>query len=138
MNQRHVLLLDPDDDQRRNLAFLLRLAGYRVTEVADGDETLNRLTLCSENLPVDLLLICPGATALNLGDFLQRLQPWQPPHLIVSEELGVIRQSSDSTSPPKTCRRNEIIETLGAFWAANPPQPSPLTMAAHPRQEQSK
>lgn len=118
MHQRHILLLDSDVGNRRNRAFLLRLAGYRVTEIGDADEALNRLTLCGKELTVDLLLICPGEAGLKLGALLGRLQQWQLPYLIVSKENGPPGPATAPQVFPKTCRHNDIIETLAGLWPA--------------------
>lgn len=118
MGQRRILLLDPNDGNRRNLAFLLRLAGYQVTEMVDEDETLNRLELCAGALPVDLLLVCPDGAGFNLGRLLGRLQQWQLPCLIVSQHIGLIHPARSSPGAPATCRRNEVIETLAGLWPA--------------------
>lgn len=116
MGQRHILLLDPNDGNRRNLAFLLRLAGYQVTEMVDEDETLNRLELCAGALTVDLLLVCPDGAGFNLGELLGRLQQWQLPCLIVSQHIGLIRPTRTIPGAPATCQRKEVIQTLAGLW----------------------
>lgn len=119
MPERHILLLDPDDGNRRNLAFLLHLAGYRVTEMDDEDETLNRLQLCGGEMPVDLLLICSDRAGLNLGELLGRLKQWQLPWVIVSDNFGLIQPAAGMTGFPATCRRIDVIETLACLWPAD-------------------
>jgi CheY-like chemotaxis protein len=118
MGQRHILLLDPNDGNRRNLAFLLHLAGYQVTEMVDENETLNHLELCAGALTVDLLLICPDGAGFNLSELLGRLQQWQLACLIVSQHIGLIRPARIISGAPASCRRNEVIEALAGLWPA--------------------
>ena len=41
VDNKHILLVDPDRGSSRNLAFLLRLAGFRVMVVGNPDEAIN-------------------------------------------------------------------------------------------------
>lgn len=120
MQQRHILLLDPNDGNRRTLAFLLHLAGYRVTEVVDGDEALNRLTLGPKTSLADLLLICLGETSISLGELLAQANRCPLPVLIVSEEVGLLRPAAAPATAPWSCRRGTVVETLAHFWATRP------------------
>lgn len=118
MGQRHILLLDPNDGNRRNLAFLLHLAGYQVTEMVDENETLNHLELCPGALTVDLLLVCPDGAGFHLGELLARLQQRRLACLIVSQHIGLIRPAGTIPGAPASCRRNEVIEALAGLWPA--------------------
>lgn len=117
MNQRHILLLDPKAGSRRNLAFLLHLAGYLVSEASATDEALNRLGLCGETPPIDLLLACEGDPALDLPGLLFQLRSrhqsvliltgQQPPRLVIP-------------SPWVSCHRLDVIETLARrYWTTD-------------------
>ena len=134
MPKRHILLLDPHGGNRRNLAFLLQLAGYRVTEVGAGDEALNRLALCGDGVAVDLLLVCLGESGLDLGGLLDWRRQRQLPMLIVSEQVGIPRRST-GTAAPLSCRRREVIETLAGLWSGQAlPNSYPATTAVHPQE----
>ncbi len=118
MVQRHILLLDPNGGNRRNMAFLLYLAGYQVTEVADGDEALNRINLATCENQADLLLVCEGDPALDLSQLLGRLQHRRGSTLIVAAPPAA---GAPRPLPPtwNSCPRHEVIETLARHWAKN-------------------
>lgn len=126
MNQRYILLLDPCDDKRRNLAFLLRLAGYRVTAVSDGHEALNRIAIRLDPETIDLLVVCLHGPTIDVPGLLGALQQRQLPALWVSEDSDLTRQTRHSPQMRRSCRRNEIIETLATLW---PSQVAPLSRA---------
>lgn len=119
MNQRHLLLLDPSDDKRRNLAFLLHLAGYRVTAVSDGYEALNRIAICLDAETIDLLVVCPQGPMIDVPELLGTLQQTQLPALWVSENAAPTWQLRNSARVSRICRRNEIIETLATLWPSD-------------------
>jgi CheY-like chemotaxis protein len=134
MPERHILLLDPNGGNRRNLAFLLHLAGYRVTEVGAGDEALNRLALCGGGAGVDLLLVCLGEPGLDLVGLLDWRRHRQLPMLIVSEQVGILGRPT-GTAAPLSCRRREVIETLAGLWRAETLQsPNPAPAAVPPQE----
>jgi hypothetical protein len=134
MPERHILLLDPNGGTRRNLAFLLHLAGYRVTEVGAGDEALNRLALCGDGLAVDLLLVCLGEPGLDLVELLHWRRQRRLTTLIVSEQIGLPRGPTGMTET-LSCRRREVLETLAALWSAQVlPNSYPAPTAVHPQE----
>lgn len=118
MTQRHILLLDPNGGNRRNLAFLLHLAGYAVTEVAAVDEGLNRFQLSKEAQRPDLLLVCEGDPSLSLPEVVAQLGRQRDCVLVVTEaeEAGPGRRIPQIFP---SCRRNQVIETLARYWTAD-------------------
>lgn len=128
MTQRHILLLDPNAGNRRNLAFLLHLAGYAVTEVAAADEALNRLSLSTEGRRPDLLLACEGDPGLNLPRVLAQLAQQRDGILVVTGS----GPDADGREMPQIfshCRRNEVIETLARHWAGDKQPSSPHSIS---------
>lgn len=117
MNRRHILLLDPNGGNRRNLGFLLQLTGYQVTEVAAEDEALNRLAHCGDSHPFDLLLICQDQPGAHPWGGLSGLQQKQLSLLLVTDPPDNHFKPQRAEIPLQSCRRNEIIETLARFWA---------------------
>lgn len=128
MIQRHILLLDPNGGNRRNLAFLLHLAGYKVTEVAAVDEALNRLSLGEEAQRPDLLLVCESDSAVSLPEILPQLQQQRDRVLVVTQPQKASFQGQLPQILP-SCLRTEVIETLARFWTTASGH-SPL--ASHP------
>lgn len=124
MIQRHILLLDSNTAARRNLAFLLHLAGYEVTEVAAAEEALNRLSLSDAANLADLLLVCEGDPVLRLPGIFSQLQQ-QKDRILMVTAAGT--EVPGRRMPPllPSCRRDEIIETLTRFWAS-PSNPHPF------------
>ena len=135
MGQRHILLLDPNDGNRRNLAFLLHLAGYRVTVVNDGHEALNRVAICLDPEHIDLLVVCLPGPTLDMPELLDGLRQKQLPALLVDENLGLPRQTGNSSLKLRCCRRDEIIETLATLWPSESATLSPSPIASINPQE---
>lgn len=133
MNQRRILLIGPNAGDRRNLAFLLHLAGYKVTEMAAIDEALNRLNLSQEAQRPDLLLVCEDESGLGLPDVLARLQQQTNSVLVVTRpQNGIPRGRMPQFLP--SCQRTEVIETLARFWATESVRP-PFASNPGPPQE---
>ena len=76
MDKKHLLVVDDDQNLLRSLAFIFRIANYRVTTAANGQEALERIFTTETNLPpIDLLITdirMPGVTGLQLINELKR------------------------------------------------------------------
>ena len=55
--RKHILLVDDEEGLRFSAGLALRMAGYRISEAADGKDALDTLIRCrDEGTPVDLVV----------------------------------------------------------------------------------
>ncbi|MEF2143890.1 MAG: SpoIIE family protein phosphatase [Desulfovibrionaceae bacterium] len=72
--QEHILIAEDDAGLRLSLSFVLKNKGYRITQVADGKEALDRLTLLrAQGDEVDLLITDIQMPVMNGMDLIRRL-----------------------------------------------------------------
>ncbi len=80
--RKHILVVDDEPAILYTLSFVLKHAGYRVTQARDGQEALTAiLKTRKKSRPFDLLLTdikMPRMTGIELVDELHRRQIWLP------------------------------------------------------------
>jgi CheY-like chemotaxis protein len=84
-----VLVAEDDPDMRRMLATLLRMAGHRVVEAADGADLLARLDPCDDGTPperIDVIVSDVDMPQLSGLDLLAALRcsRWTTPVVLVT------------------------------------------------------
>ncbi len=103
MAQAHLLVVEDHNDERLMIASILRAAGYRVSEAADGNEALRILHDDPPDLVVlDLLL--PGISGFEVCASVRRRTERDVPVLVVTAH-----GSPENRRTAMACGANEII-----------------------------
>lgn len=104
-----VLVVDDEDDQRALLATLVRRAGYRVAEVATGEEALEQLDSITPDLAlIDLLL--PGMDGAALSEQIRARCPRCL--VVVTSVLDVDTYPRADAVLPKPFSRSQMMDVL--------------------------
>jgi DNA-binding NtrC family response regulator len=76
VNQKHILVVDDEQNLLYTIEFILAAANYKVTTTVDGRDALDKILIAKDNhSPFDLLITdlrMPGLTGFQLLEELNR------------------------------------------------------------------
>jgi CheY-like chemotaxis protein len=115
-----VLIVEDDEDIRTDLAAILRIKGFTVSEAANGLEALARMR---DELPCVLLLdlMMPEMNGWELGAVMQSEPRLQKVPIVVVSGAGRLEQSTDAMAPaavlPKPFELAHLLDVVQRFCA---------------------
>ena len=125
--RKHILLVDDEAEFRFSAVLALRMAGYRVSEAADGVDALDGLVrFRDEGIPVHLLVTDLRMPNLDGGELIDALKRHEVPVpvFVVSGffDPGSLRQLEASgyvEYMEKPFQPSELVQRIDRIFSAN-------------------
>jgi DNA-binding NtrC family response regulator len=125
VNQKHILVVDDEQNLLYTIEFILAAANYKVTTTVDGRDALDKILIAKDNhSPFDLLITdlrMPGLTGFQLLEELNRSKVNIPVFVITghgNKDLVVeLMRKGCAEYLDKPFDDEEFVERVGSLFA---------------------
>jgi CheY-like chemotaxis protein len=116
LENREILVVEPDDDERTRLSRLIHRAGARVTTAANGYEAIHLACLGVYEVVVTFADI-PDMDGESFVQSVRSLAPGTRTVLVVDGSTGPHASALAPVPGRMTCRRDQVLEVIQAALA---------------------
>jgi CheY-like chemotaxis protein len=113
LDNREILVVEPDDDERRRLSLLIHQAGARVTTAANGFEAIHLACLGVFEIVVTITEI-PDMDGEVFIQSVRSMAPGTQTVLVIDENPGLDASSPSPLPGRVSCRRDQVLEVIHA------------------------